>query len=333
MKTLLLAAALLAGLFASSYQEALDQAAVDGFVNDMVQQHQFARSELDELFKQTHLSSSVLTAIARPAESKQWYQYRPIFLTDTRTADGVSFWFRYGQVLGDVERTYGVPREIIVAIIGVETFYGRRSGDYRVLDALSTLAFNYPPRAAYFRSELENYLLMTRDQGVNPLDLTGSYAGAMGMPQFMPSSFRNFAVDYDKDNRIDIWSNAADAIASVGNYLKLHGWEPGQPVAAQAYLNAPNVIEPFRKRMGSAIPLEELRNAGITTALALPGNPAVGLLELTGEQASEYWLTLKNFSVIQTYNRSALYAMAVYQLSAAIRNEYDRRLRLSGDLK
>ncbi len=330
MKPLLLAAALIAGLYASSYSQELDRVALDSFIAEMSQRHNFPAAELNALFSHVQASPSILAAIAKPAESKAWYQYRPIFVTDNRVEDGVSFWMRYGQVLADVERTYGVPREIMVAIIGVETFYGKRSGDYKVIEALSTLAFNYPPRAPFFRSELENFLLMTRAQGVNPLDLTGSYAGAMGMPQFMPSSFRNFAVDYDRDNRIDIWANAADAIASVGNYLKQHGWVAGQPVAARAYLSPTATPASFLQREATNIPIEELRTAGITTGVPLPNNPSVGLLQLQGDMEQEYWITLKNFDVIRTYNRSALYAMAVHQLAGIIRSDYERRLSEPG---
>ncbi|MCQ4304096.1 lytic murein transglycosylase B [Stutzerimonas frequens] len=289
---------------------------VDEFVAEMTRDYGFASEQLHELFAKAERKQAILDAISRPAERvKPWKEYRPIFLTDSRVAQGVDFWRENEAALARAEAEYGVPAEIIVAIIGVETFYGRNTGSHRVIDALSTLGFDYPPRQPFFRQQLKEFLLLTREEQVDPLTLKGSYAGAMGLPQFMPSSFRAYAVDFDSDGHIDIWNNPTDAIGSAASYFKQHGWAAGEPVVARAKVSGERVEE------GLTVGLESQKNAGEMRALgwqfdkSVANETAVTAFRLEGADGDEYWLGLPNFYVITRYNRSVMYAMAVHQLS------------------
>lgn len=236
VKTLALSLSLVAtGAFADYSKHDL----AEGFVQDMVSKHGFKAQEVREILQRANKRQPILDAISRPAErTKTWKEYRPIFIQQLRITNGISFWKEHEQTLARAEKTYGVPAEIIVAIIGVETNYGRNMGSYEVLDALSTLAFDYPPRAPFFRSELENYLVLTREHSQSPFRFKGSYAGAMGFGQFMPSSYRNYAVDFSGDGFADIWENPIDAIGSVANYFVKHGWQSGKQVIVPAQLSA-----------------------------------------------------------------------------------------------
>ncbi|WP_320893070.1 lytic murein transglycosylase B [Stutzerimonas stutzeri] len=289
---------------------------VDEFIAEMTRDYGFASEQLRDLFKQAERKQAILDAISRPAERvKPWKEYRPIFLTDSRVAQGVDFWRENEAALSRAEAEYGVPAEIIVAIIGVETFYGRNTGSHRVIDALSTLGFDYPPRQPFFRQQLKEFLLLTREEQVDPLTLKGSYAGAMGLPQFMPSSFRAYAVDFDGDGHIDIWNNPTDAIGSAASYFKQHGWAAGEPVVARAKVSGERFEE------GLTVGLESQKNAGELRALgwqfdkSVADQTAVTAFRLEGAEGDEYWLGLPNFYVITRYNRSVMYAMAVHQLS------------------
>ncbi len=289
---------------------------VDEFIAEMTRDYGFASEQLRDLFKQAERKQAILDAISRPAERvKPWKEYRPIFLTDSRVAQGVDFWRENEAALSRAEAEYGVPAEIIVAIIGVETFYGRNTGSHRVIDALSTLGFDYPPRQPFFRQQLKEFLLLTREEQVDPLTLKGSYAGAMGLPQFMPSSFRAYAVDFDGDGHIDIWNNPTDAIGSAASYFKQHGWAAGEPVVARAKVSGERFEE------GLTVGLESQKNAGEMRALgwqfdkSVADQTAVTAFRLEGAEGDEYWLGLPNFYVITRYNRSVMYAMAVHQLS------------------
>jgi membrane-bound lytic murein transglycosylase B len=299
----------------------LDPAEVSRFVSEMGERHGFDAATLTPLFTRAQRLDSVLAAISKPAEYKPWHAYRPIFLTRDRVNAGVTFWREHASVLADAERASGVPAEIIVAIIGVETSYGRNTGSYRVLDALATLAFHYPKRAPFFRSELENFLLLTREEGMDPMQPTGSYAGAMGLPQFMPSSFRNYAVDFDADGRRDIWRNPRDAIGSVGNYLKAHGWRADEAIATPAAQSAANAAQ-VSATVDLAHTLAEYATLGVRPLEALgpqaDGIPAVLLGYESSASATEYWLGLRNFYAITRYNRSPKYALAVVQLAESI---------------
>ncbi|TNF08531.1 MAG: lytic murein transglycosylase B, partial [Pseudomonadales bacterium] len=214
------------------------------FIEEMTRDYGFAGEQLVSLFAEVERKQAILDAISRPAEKvKPWKEYRPIFITDKRIAQGVAFWKQNQAALEKAEAEYGVPAQFIVAIIGVETFYGGNTGNWRVMDALSTLAFDYPPRAPFFRKELREFLMLTREEQVDPISLKGSYAGAMGLPQFMPSSFRAYAVDFDGDGHINIWSNPTDAIGSVASYFKRHGWQAGGQVASRVEVSGERVEE------------------------------------------------------------------------------------------
>jgi len=212
------------------FTQSLDSKQVNQFIDEMVDKHGFDTNELRILFGGTKYSDRVLQAMSKPAEGLPWYKYRKIFLKDSRIKKGAAFWKKYKDTLNRAEDVYGVPPQIIIGIVGVETQYGKYKGKDKVMDSLATLAFHYPKRAKFFRSELEQFLLLTREQNIDPLSLKGSYAGAMGIPQFISSSYRNYAVDFDGDGKKDLWQNPVDAIGSVANYFNRHGWEAGAPV-------------------------------------------------------------------------------------------------------
>jgi membrane-bound lytic murein transglycosylase B len=286
------------------------------FVDELTRDYGFASEQLTALFADVERKQAILDAISRPAERvKPWKEYRPIFITDARISRGVDFWSQNQAALEKAEAEYGVPAQFIVAIIGVETFYGGNTGSWRVMDALSTLAFDYPPRAPFFRKELREFLMLTREEQVDPLTLKGSYAGAMGLPQFMPSSFRAYAVDFDGDGHINIWTNPTDAIGSVASYFKRHGWQAGGQVASRAQTSGARVDEGLTQGLDPLKTVAELGELGWSTADALAADLPVTAFRLEGAEGDEYWFGLPNFYVITRYNRSVMYAMAVNQLA------------------
>jgi len=298
--------------------------AIGPYIDELVSEHQLSREDLVRWFSAAEKKQSILDAIARPAEkSKPWKDYRKIFVTESRTAKGLDFWRENEDALNKAEATYGVPPEVVVAIIGVETRYGSNTGRYRVIDALSTLAFDYPKRSKFFKKELTHFLLLAREQGQNPMDLKGSYAGAMGYGQFMPSSYREYAVDFDGDNLADIWLNPTDAIGSVANYFKRHGWKTGEPVVTRARVSADYDPAIMKAPLKPAITLATLDAKGIR---AVEKNYATDQLaapfRLEGERGAEFWLGLQNFYVITRYNHSRMYALSVHQLSQALKQQY-----------
>lgn len=311
----------LAGPAAAQEAPYAERQEVRDFVQRMVERHGFVEKELLFLFSRVSKADAVIEAMERPAEkTRTWPEYRATFLEERRIAEGAAFWAKHRGTLARAERAYGVPASVIVAIIGVETFYGKRTGRWRVVDALTTLAFDYPPRSAFFRSELENYLLFARDRGVDVFGMRGSYAGAMGMPQFMPGSARQYGVDFDRDGHVDL-RRSTDAIGSVGNFLKQHGWRKGGQVLVPARTSG----DGWRALAGGLEPKHPVsawRDAGVEVdprSPELEAQPAV-LVELPGGEApSEYRLGFRNFYVLTRYNRSALYATAVYDLSQALR--------------
>ncbi len=317
---------LAAGLFASGASlAALDdeiptqRPEVQAFITEMADKHGFDRDELGAVFEQVRMKQKIIDAITRPAESKPWHQYRPIFVTKTRISEGVDFWNANEADLKRAEEVYGVPAEIIVAIIGVETRYGRHKGSWRVMDSLSTLAFAYPKRAKFFRSELEQYLLLTREEALDPLTIKGSYAGAMGKPQFISSSYRHYAVDFDGDGKRDLWNNTTDAIGSVANYFKRHKWQPGEPVGSYAMVGSNRISRLLKAGIKPHLPVQEFRKQGVTALTPLPPEALAALIAFEQKVGRpDYWLGLNNFYTITRYNHSPLYAMAVYQLSQAI---------------
>ncbi|MEE4279865.1 MAG: lytic murein transglycosylase B [Halieaceae bacterium] len=311
-----LAALLLAPAALADYA---DHASAAAFTERMTREHGFEREAVEALLRDAKRQQSILDAIARPAEkTKPWYEYRAIFLNDRREREGIEFMREHRATLARAQAETGVPAEIIVAILGVETYYGRVAGSYRVLDALATLAFDYPRRSPFFTGELENFLLLTREQGLDATVLKGSYAGAMGYGQFMPSSYRAYANDFDGDGVADIWNNPVDAIGSVANYLARHGWQEGEPIVSAARA-APDVPEAlFDGNLKPQRSVGEFAAAGVVAEEALDADaPAMAMrFELT--DGNEYWLGLQNFYVITRYNHSAMYAMSVFQLSQRI---------------
>jgi len=289
------------------------------FIDTMVNEHDFPREAVVTLLGDAERQQSILDAIARPAEkTKAWYEYRAIFLNDRREREGIEFFRTHRDTLARAQADTGVPAEIIVAILGVETYYGRVAGSYRVLDALSTLAFDYPRRAPFFRGELENFLLLAREQGLDPTELKGSYAGAMGYGQFMPSSYRSYAIDYDGDGLADIWNNPVDAIGSVANYLARHGWRDAQPVVSAASVAAEVPDEVFDGKLKPRRSVEELTELGIVPEQHLDPEAAATAMRFELEDGHEYWMGLHNLYVITRYNHSSMYAMSVFQLSQRI---------------
>ncbi len=289
------------------------------FVAEMTRDYGFAGEQLMALFREVQRKQSILDAISRPAERvRPWKEYRPIFITPARIQKGVTFWSQHADALARAEKEYGVPAEVIVAIIGVETFYGGNTGSFRVIDALSTLGFDYPPRADFFRKQLKEFLLLTREEQVDPLMLKGSYAGAMGLPQFMPSSFRAYAVDFDGDGHIDIWGNPVDAIGSVASYFKRHGWETGGQVVSRAEVRGDRIDEGLTQGLDPVKNVGDLRALGWASTDALRDDVPVTAFRLEGNEGAEYWMGLPNFYVITRYNRSVMYAMAVHQLSQSL---------------
>ena len=298
-----------------------ENVAAQEFFEEMKERHNFDELELRKLFSQVHRDQSIIDLISKPAEKRlTWRDYREIFLDSARIKNGIKFWRENENVISEVSARSGVPGEIITAIIGVETRYGKVMGNHRVVSALSTLAFDYPPRSRFFRKELEAFLLLTREEGKSPVELKGSYAGAMGYGQFMPSSYRAYAVDSDRDGKRDIWNSRADAIGSVANYLSAHNWEKDAGVATRVELDSefrelpenlfsdmrPNLTGSQLLKMGFKVPSTHLEKT-------------VALIRLRSDAESEYWLGEWNFYVITRYNRSPMYAMAVLQLAQALR--------------
>lgn len=280
-------------------------------------EHDYLRAVLDDAKQQ----ESILKAMSRPAEKRlNWGEYRKIFVEPKRIEQGVAFWKEHADTLARAEAEYGVPAEIIVAIIGVETRYGRIMGSYRVLDALATLGFDYPKRGEFFLGQLEQYLLMTREEGIAPGTLKGSYAGAMGFGQFIPSSFRSFAVDFDADGKRNIWNNPVDAIGSVAHYFSEHGWKAGEPVRSNVVMGQPAQEAWINGDLKPEVTLNQWAERDIHTQRGLDLSQPATLMRLEMEDGDHYWFGLHNFYVITRYNHSRLYAMAVYELSQAIRD-------------
>jgi len=291
------------------------------FIAAMVREDSFDRRTLRKWLRAAQIQPAILEAMDRPAErAKLWYEYRPIFINEKRIQEGVDFWTAHRAELDRASTQSGVPPEYLVAILGVETYYGRLTGRYRVLDALATLAFEYPARAKFFQGELEQFFLLTREASIDPLRATGSYAGAMGAPQFMPSNYRRYAVDADHDGHIDLWSNWPDVFASVGNYFKEHGWNPGEPVLSEASIEPdnPQILDGRKLNLSETVGM--LRAQGIRFDSALPVTAPALLIAADGSDGIHWRVGYENFYVITRYNHSALYAMAVYDLACAVKS-------------
>lgn len=290
------------------------------FISTVAKQDSFDKRRLRKLLRAAEAQPAILEAMERPAEkAKAWYDYRPIFVNDKRIEEGADFWLAHRAQLDEASRQTGVPPEYLVAIVGVETTFGRKTGRYRVLDALSTLAFDYPARAKFFQSELEQFFLLTREAAIDPLTATGSYAGAMGAPQFMPSNYRRYAVDADHDGRIDLWTNWTDVFASIGNYFKEHGWIAGEPVLSEAVLETEAAPTADGRKLLLSETVGTLRAQGIRFDTPLGINAPAMLIAVDQVDGVHWRVGFENFYAITRYNHSALYAMAVYELAAAIK--------------
>ena len=293
---------------------------VRAFIQEMVERHRFVQRELEYVFSRARREPAILKAIQPPApkDRRPWDAYRAIFVNDRHVQAGSQFWRTHEASLERAQREFGIPEEVIVSILGIETFYGRNTGRWRVVDALATLAFDYPPRAEFFRGELANYLLFARASGIDVFSVRGSYAGAIGIPQFMPGSYLRYALDFDGDGVVDLRASAADAIGSVANFLKQHGWQAHAPVMAAASVSGEG-YKPFADgSVDPKHPVAELAKAGVRVD-GVPAEERAALIELeNGEAPSEYRLGLGNFYVLTRYNRSSFYASAVMDLAAAL---------------
>jgi len=298
------------------------------FINKMVTVHGFDEAQVKGWLTAAEKKQSILDAISRPAEKTMtWKSYRNIFLGQKRIDQGVLFWNENKETLRRASAELGVDEQIIVSIIGVETRYGRNTGKYRVIDALATLGFDYEPRSKFFAKELEQFLLLAREQNQDPLTLKGSYAGAMGYGQFIPSSYRAYAIDFDGDGLADIWNNPVDAIGSVANYFKQHRWEKGEVVFSRAHISDNYDKSTLNEKIRPHYTLDEVVGFGFTPVnTELSGNEKVVPLMYEGKYGKEFWLGFDNFYVITRYNRSRLYAMAVWQLSEELRFSFEKQL-------
>lgn len=316
---------LLIGYIAQAGADPLPPSAqIHAFALQMQTKHHFDAHAVETLLNSTTLYPSILKAISAPAEKKPWHQYRPIFLDNSRIQGGVKFWQTYETALTKAQQRYGVPPEIIIALLGAETRYGKITGDYPVLDALTTLAFYYPPRSKFFQQELEQYLLLTRELKLDPKMFKGSYAGAIGAPQFMPSNYRLYAVDFAGNGNVDLMHNMVDVIGSVANYVSKHGWHTGGIVAVPATITGARYQQLNPDDLGALhLTLGDLAEYGVTPQYApLADHLPARLVVLHTPTGPDYWLALNNFYVLTLYNRSTNYAMAVYELAQAIRAGY-----------
>jgi membrane-bound lytic murein transglycosylase B len=319
-KHLFLAAAVLAGSGETAGAIDIRRPEVKEFIAHVAETSAFSKHQLRKILKAAQSQPSIIEAMDRPAEkSKPWSEYRPIFLTERRIREGTDFWLAHRRALDQASIRSGVAPEYLAAILGVETYYGRLTGSYRVLDALATLAFDYPARAKFFRDELEQFLLLTRDSGLDPLSVKGSYAGAMGAPQFMPSNYRRYAVDAEADGHINLWTDWPDVCESVGNYLKEHGWNAGEPVLSEASVTPDKTPDLDGRTLALSETVGSLRTKGVSFDSTLAENAPALLIAVDDTDGTHWRVGYNNFYVITRYNHSALYAMAVFELAAAVK--------------
>lgn len=295
---------------------------VSTFITEMTARHGFERKPLERLFSGVRLRPEILEAMERPREAVAYFEYRKQFLTEEHLRLGQRYWKQHARTLERAAAEYGVAPHIVVAILGVETQYGRNTGDYPVLDALATLAFTYPRRAAFFRRELEEFLLLCRETGLDPARVRGSYAGAIGPPQFLPSSYRSYAVDFDGDARRDLLASHADIIGSVAHFLHRHGWQPGEPVADETRVEG--TLHQWIEKLGPrpVLPVGRLMQYGVIPSDLHDVERRAALIRLEGENGPRYLLGFQNFYVLTRYNHSIRYAMAVVELGEQLRRRY-----------
>lgn len=295
---------------------------VQHFINYMVKEQGFDRKALSAIMDQVQIQPRIIESMNKPYEKKNWDVYKALFLTPQRLEAGLRFWQKNQQALARAEKKFGVPASIIVAIIGVETLYGQHQGNYRVLDALSTLAFNYPQRAPFFAKELKEFLLLCKEHGVSPTQYLGSYAGAIGKPQFMPSSYRFYAVDFTGNGKKDLINDDSDAIGSVANYFHKHGWKTQQSVAQPALISGSANAHIQTNAKFANYPVKKLAAAGIKSSPVPAHQPSrAGLIELMTASGKEFWMAYPNFFVITRYNSSPQYALVVYLFAQQLQSQ------------
>jgi membrane-bound lytic murein transglycosylase B len=292
---------------------------VESFIQEMVQKHKFREATLRRVFAKVEPNPSILNAISTPLTARPWHEFRTRYVDEARINGGVKFWRENAATLARARSKFGVPEEIIVATIGVETTYGKYVGNHGVLEALATLAFNYPPRAALFRSELEQYLLLAREAKVDAGSVKGSYAGAIGIPQFLPSSYRRYAVDFDGDGRRDLVKSTADAIGSVANYYKSHGWRAGAAIVVPTEVDPRGADALVGMGIKPRIKVADLKQLGVTPGAPVDDDAAAAVFVVQAASGRRYWLALNNFHVITRYNPSVNYALAVHELAQELR--------------
>lgn len=298
---------------------------VEGFIAEMVQKHGFEPKALARLFGQVRARPAVIKALSAPGTARPWYEFRSRYIEPARIDAGLAFWRANGDTLARASREYGIPEEILVATIGVESYYGRHTGAFKVLDAITMAAFHYPPRAELFRSELEQFLLLAREDGLDAAGLRGSYAGAMGIPQFLPSSYRRYAVDFDGDGRRDLIGSRADAIGSVANYYKTFGWRPGEPVVVTAEADKTTLDPLLEVGIKPQLKVAEFKARGVVPSAPVDDAAEAALIVAEGETGPRYWLGFNNFYVITRYNRSVNYALTVHELAQELRAQIGRQ--------
>ncbi len=291
------------------------------FISNMVERHAMDADVLRAMFSELKPVSAIVKAVSAPSTNRPWHEYRPLFVDTGRIDGGVRFWNENQAALARAAETYGVPESIIVSIIGVETRFGKVVGNHRVLDALYTLGFDLPGRNEYFKSEMEAFLLLTREQGWSPASIKGSYAGAMGMPQFMPTSYRKYAVDFNTDGTIDLWKDTSDVIGSVANFLYSFGWRRHEPIAVPTRYEGNDVQAVLSLGIKPHTALHQLKAQGVVPSVEVDEQLWASVLTLDGPEGPDYWLCFANFNAILQYNRSRNYAMSVHQLALEIARE------------
>lgn len=310
----------LIGLFISiqSLDAQIDEAKVEAFVKRYAQQQEVPVEEVRNFMDQAEFDQSIIDKMNKPAEGMAWHRYRNIFMSEERMKAGIDFWNEHESTLRDVSAKTGVSEEAILGILGVETYFGQRKGSYRVLDALYTLAFGFPRRATFFTRELEEFLILAKEENLDVLTVKGSYAGAMGYSQFMPSSYRAYAKSYDAGGTCDLMESPEDAIASIANYLKVHRWRKGEMVASSVMVS-PEATAAAGKRSKPKYDVAHFEALGYVATEDLSPQTPVALLEFEQKEGKEYWFGMNNFYVITRYNHSSMYALVVFQLGEAIR--------------
>jgi len=297
----------------------IQDAVIVEFIQKMVEKHQFSQEELTVLMDNAKKKDGILNAFDKPATSKPWSFFKKLYVTEWREKEGVKFWEKHAQTLIRAEDQFGIPQEIITALIGIETNYGTYTGEFRIVDALYTLGFYGKRRNKYFLKEFEEFLILARENNIAPNSIKGSFAGAIGIAQFMPSSYREYAIDFDGDGKADLENSVADAIGSASNYLKRHGWKRGEPIVFPVSADNDQVLSEMAGKSKPNRTYGELKQAGVKQDLGLNDDLAVGLFKLEGDEGVELWMSLKNFYVITRYNPSNNYALAMVQLSEKIK--------------